>query len=171
MFATATSNKRRDGPKSDAKSPQTTATTEYCAELQRWIWQSYWGYANWQSWSALSAFPPPCSFPPPGTSGQTPGTHASTSNGQQPFDTGNWYSYPNPLSFPTSSSHPAGAQTGQSSAATPTPGADARPAQQQNGNPPQAGMSQCDSGLLQCCVQYCVLTLYQLGHGSGKKQA
>lgn len=144
MFATATGTKRRDGPKSDAKSPQTTATTEYCAELQRWIWQYYWGYASWQTWPALSAFPPPCSFRPPGTSAQTPGTHdSSTGNGQQPFDAGSWYSYPHPLSFPTSSSHPAGARTEQSAAAT--PGTDARPAQQQNGNPPQAGMCQPDS--------------------------
>lgn len=27
------------------------------------------------------------------------------------------------------------------------------------------------AGCCKCCVQYCVLTLYQLGHGSGKKQA
>lgn len=161
MFATVTSDDRCDGPESDAKPPQTTATTEYCVKLQQWIWQYYWGYANWQSCLALSAFPPPCSFPPPGTSAQTPGTFASTSgSGQQSFGTGNWYSYPIPLTFPAS-------QTEQSAAAT--PGADARPAQLQNGNPPQAGMSRFDSGLLQCCLQYCVFTLFKLGHGSGGK--
>ncbi|XP_051247371.1 protein FAM8A1 [Dicentrarchus labrax] len=140
MFATTTSDNRRDSPESDTKPPQTTATTEYCAKLQQWMWQYYWGYANWQSWVALSAFPPPCGFPPPGTSVQTPGTPASTSGGgQQAFDTGNWYSYPYPPTFPASFPYPGGAQTEQSSAATPTPATDARQAQQQNGNPPQAG--------------------------------
>ncbi|XP_038581572.1 protein FAM8A1 [Micropterus salmoides] len=142
MFATTKSENRRDGPESDAKPPQTTATTEYCAKLQQWMWQYYWGYASWQSWVTLSAFPfpPPCSFPLPGTSTQTPGTPASTSGGEQhAFDTGNWYSYPYPLSFPASSNHPGGAQTEQRSATTPTPATDARPAQQQNGNAPQAG--------------------------------
>uniref|UniRef100_A0A8C2WMF8 Family with sequence similarity 8 member A1a n=1 Tax=Cyclopterus lumpus TaxID=8103 RepID=A0A8C2WMF8_CYCLU len=59
----------------DETSPQAPATTEYCAELQQWMWQYYCWYANWQSWVALSAFPcpPPWSFPPPGTSAQTPG--------------------------------------------------------------------------------------------------
>ncbi|XP_073319260.1 protein FAM8A1 [Pagrus major] len=141
MFATTGSDNRRDGPESDAKPPHTTATTEYCAKLQQWMWQYYWGYASWQSWLALSAFPPPCGFPPPGAGAHSPGTPASTSGGggQQGFDTGNWYSYPYPLSFPASFPHPA--QTEQSSAAAPAPAsaADARPAQHQNGNPAQAG--------------------------------
>lgn len=131
MFATTTSDIRREAPESDLK-PPATATAEYCAKLQRWMWQYYWGYANWQSWLTLSAFPPPCSFHPPGTSAQTPGTHAATSGGGQPaFDAGNWYSYQYPLSLP----------------ATPTPASDARPAQQQNGNPPQAGTAKCDRRL------------------------
>lgn len=136
MFATTGSDDRRAGPESDAKPPHHTATTEYCAKLQQWMWQYYWGYANWQSWLALSAFPPPCGFPPPGAGAHTPGTPASTSGGggQQGFETGNWYSYPYPLSFPASFPHHA--QTEHSSAAAP---ADARPAQQQNGNPAQAG--------------------------------
>lgn len=142
MSAAATSDNRCNGPESEAKPPQTTATTEYCAKLQPWMWQYYWGYASWQSWVALAVFPPPCSFPPPGTSSPTPGTPASTSgDGQQAFDTRNWYSYPYPLGFPASSPHPGGAQT-------PTPATDARPAQQQNGNPPQAGMAQIDNELL-----------------------
>ncbi|XP_034748571.1 protein FAM8A1 [Etheostoma cragini] len=136
MFAT-TSDNRRDGPESDAKQPQTTATTEYCAKLQQWMWQYYWGYgyeANWQSWLPLSAFPfpLPCGIPPPGTGAQTPGTPASSSGGgQQAFDTLNRYSYPYPLSFYATHPHPEG----QTSANV----TDARPAQQQNGNPPQAG--------------------------------
>ncbi|XP_042362709.1 protein FAM8A1 [Plectropomus leopardus] len=135
MVATTTSDNSRDGPDSDAKQPQSTATTEYCAKLQQWMWQYYWGYASWQSWLALSAFPfpPPCSFPPSGTSAHTPGPPASASGGgQQAFDTQNWYSYPYPLSFPASHPHPGGAHTEQTSDAR-------RPAQQQNGNPPQAG--------------------------------
>lgn len=143
MFAPAKSDNRCDGPEGDAKPPQTIGTTEYCVKLQQWIWQYYWGYANWQSYLSLTAFPPPYNFPPPGTSLQTPGTSASpTGTAQQAFDAGNWYSYPHfPLTFPASSSYPGGAQTEQSSAATPVPGADTRPAQLQNGNPPQAGMS------------------------------
>ncbi|XP_039976911.1 protein FAM8A1 [Xiphias gladius] len=142
MFATTTSGDRRDGPESCAEQPQTTVTTEYCAKLQQWMWQYYWGYANWQSWVALSAlsFPPPCSFPAPGTGAQTPGPPASTSvGGQRAVDAGSWYSYPHPLRFPASSARPGGAQTERSSAATPALATDARTAQQQNGNPPQAG--------------------------------
>ncbi|XP_034560830.1 protein FAM8A1 [Notolabrus celidotus] len=129
----------RHGPESDTKPSPTTATTEYCAKLQQWMWQYYWGYANWQGWMTLTAlpFPPLCTFPPPGTSSQTPGVPASNP-GQQTYDPVNWYSYPYPLSFPAASfSHHA--QTGQSSASTPSTAADGRPAQQQNGNPPQAG--------------------------------
>ncbi|XP_041665584.1 protein FAM8A1 [Cheilinus undulatus] len=135
------SDNRHDGPDSDAKPPRVTATTEYCAKLQQWMWQYYWGYANWQSWSALTAlpFPPPCIFPPPGTSSQTPVAPVATSGQQQTYDPANWYSYPYPLSFPTSSPQPGGTQSGQSSATSPAATADGRTAQQQNGNPPQAG--------------------------------
>ena len=150
MFDTTTSNNRRDGAESDMNPPQSAATTEYCAKLQQWMWQYYWGYANWQSWLALSAFPPPWGFPPPGTSAHAPGTPASTSGGgQQAFDTGSWYSYPYPLSFPASFPHPGGAQTEQSSAAT--TGTDARAAPQQNGHPPQAGTCQCNIITAICC--------------------
>ncbi|XP_071757662.1 protein FAM8A1 [Centroberyx gerrardi] len=140
MAATTTSHGRRDATENEGKQPQTSATTEYCAKLQQWMWQYYWGYANWQSWMSLSAFPfpPPCSFPPPGTSTQTPGAPATAPGvGQQGFDTRNWYNYPYPFSFPAPP-NTGGAQTEQTSAATPTPN-DARPAQQLNGNPPQAG--------------------------------
>ncbi|XP_069552922.1 protein FAM8A1 [Brachyistius frenatus] len=140
-----TEDKSRNGPETATQQPQTTAaTTDYCARLQQWMWQYYWGYASWQSWVALSAFPfpPPCSFPPPGIGAQTSGTPASTSgSGQQHvFDTRHWYSYPYPFGSPGSSPHPGGDQSGQSSATVPHPAADARLAQQQqNGNPPQAG--------------------------------
>ncbi|XP_010775739.1 protein FAM8A1 [Notothenia coriiceps] len=136
MLETTTAGENRlDGPESDAKQPPSTATTEYCAKLQQWMWQYHWGYSNWQSWVSLSAFPfpPPGCFPPPGTYPQTPGTTASTSAGAQlGFDTLNRYSYPYPLNFPASYPHPAGAHTEQTAA-------DARTAQQQNGSPPQPG--------------------------------
>uniref|UniRef100_H2UKT2 Family with sequence similarity 8 member A1a n=1 Tax=Takifugu rubripes TaxID=31033 RepID=H2UKT2_TAKRU len=96
-----------------------SATTEYCATLQRWIWQSYWGYAGWQSWLCLSA------FPPPGTSAPAAGAHASAA-GQQRFDTRNWYSYPVPVSSPASPAHPGGAASGRNQA----PETPARPGQE-----------------------------------------
>ncbi|XP_068431938.1 protein FAM8A1 [Clinocottus analis] len=136
MFATAASDTHRDGPETDEKPSQATATTEYCAKLQQWMWQYHWGYANWQSWVALSAFPfpPSCSFPPPGTGARTPGAPGSTSgSGQQAFDMLNRYSYPYPLGFPASYPHPGAPHTDQTSAT------DARTAQLQNGNPPQTG--------------------------------
>ncbi|XP_030596176.1 protein FAM8A1 [Archocentrus centrarchus] len=137
-----TDAKSRDGPETDTGQPQSSATAEYCAKLQQWMWQYYWGYANWQSWVALSAFsfPPPHSFPAPGISAQTPGTPASTAvgTGQQVFDTRNWYSY-YPFASPAAFFPPFPAGTEQSSATNPPPGADARPGQQHNGNPPQAG--------------------------------
>nr|XP_020453216.1 protein FAM8A1 [Monopterus albus] len=143
MFPT-TSDNHRDGPEADAKQPQTTATKEYCAQLQQWMWHYYSGSATWHSWLALLAFPfpPPCSFPLPGASStRTPCTPASNSGcEQQGSDTGNWQSYQYQFSFPASSSHPGGAQAVQTSAASTTQPTDARPAQQQqNGNPPQAG--------------------------------
>lgn len=129
MFAPKTSDDRSE---SGAKPPHATTTTEYCAQLQQWMWRYYW-----QSWPLLSSFPAPCGFSPPVTSAHTPGAPASTSGGGlHAFDTGNWSSYPYPLSFPASSPHPGG---GQSSGATPSPAADARAAQQQGGGPPQAG--------------------------------
>ncbi|CAG11137.1 unnamed protein product, partial [Tetraodon nigroviridis] len=113
MSATARTDNGRDRP---AKPPQTTATTEYCARLQRWIWQSYWASGGWQSCLSLPAFPPPGA-----------GAHASAS-GQQRFDC-RWYSHPVPTSSPASPAHPAGAQSGRSGAW------EARPAQ----DPARAG--------------------------------
>ncbi|XP_020508017.1 protein FAM8A1 [Labrus bergylta] len=137
MFSGTTTHFRRSGSEGDEKLPEDTATTEYCAKLQQWMWQYYWGYANWQSWLALTALP----FPPPGTGAQTPGplTAPSSTSGQQTYDPANWYSYPYPFSFPASSPHLNGTQVGHSSTTTPAAAADGRTAQQQNGNPPQAG--------------------------------
>lgn len=104
---------------------QSTVTTEYCAQLQRWMWQCYWGNVSRQSSAALSAF---SCLPPPHTSAQTPAAPASSSDsGREMFDLRNWYGQP-PFGPPTSSPpRPGGAPT------------DARSAQQQSGAPPQAG--------------------------------
>ncbi|XP_054910102.1 protein FAM8A1 isoform X2 [Poeciliopsis prolifica] len=94
------------------------------------MWEYYWGYASWQSWAALSAFP----LPPPSSAAQTPAAHSSIpASGQQAFEPGNWFGYPYAFRPPGSSapSHPGGLQAEQRSAST-----DVRP---QNGSPPQAG--------------------------------
>lgn len=113
------------------------ATTEYCAKLQEWMWQYYWGYANWQNWMTLSALPfPPCGFP-------LAGNQASTAippwpAGQATLDPRIWYNnYPYPFSVPAPLA--TGAQAGQHTAGTPIPQNDARPVQQPNGNAAQAG--------------------------------
>lgn len=169
-----TEDKSRDKPETDSQSLQSNATTEYCAKLQQWMWQYYWGYASWQSCLALTTlpFPPPCSFPP--TTDQTPAAPASTSvNGQHVFDTRNWYNYPYPFTFPASFPHLGGDQTEQSSATTPLLAPDARPAQQQN--PPRAGEAQIDTVayfIENCKMSPCVrFIMYKLGHECGGKQA
>lgn len=143
MFSTTSRNERCDSPETDEEQPkQSSGTAEYCAQLQQWLWQSYWGHVRWQSWVALSAFPfvPPYTWTAPDTSTQTPRSFASTSGGgQQVLDTRDWYNYPYQLTFPVSSPPPPGGpQTDHISPTTPT--TDARPGQQQNGNlAPQAG--------------------------------
>ncbi|KAF0021599.1 hypothetical protein F2P81_026148 [Scophthalmus maximus] len=140
MTTTATTG---DGDETGAKRPEATATAEYCAELQRWMWQYYCGHASWQSWVALSAFPfpPPCPFLPPGTSAQTPGAAATANSGgggPQVVDPRSWYTYPQyPHGFPASSDRAGGAQSS---------------AQDQTVNPaPQAGES--PAGLIRRAVQ------------------
>lgn len=117
-----TGNKSRE---TDTKRLQSTVTTEYCAQLQRWMWRCYWGNVSPQSSAALSAF---SCLPPPHTSAQTPAAPATSSDsGHEMFGSRNWYGHP-PFGPPTSSPpRPGGAQT------------DARSAQQQTGAPPQAG--------------------------------
>ncbi|MEQ2295883.1 hypothetical protein AMECASPLE_019133 [Ameca splendens] len=118
-----------DGSEIDTKQLQANPTTEYCSKLQRWMWEYYWGYANWQSWVALSAFP----LPPLSSAAQTPAAHGSSSaSGQPAFEPGNWYGNPHAFRPPGSSppSHPADVQAEQRSAMA---------AVQQNRSPPQAG--------------------------------
>ncbi|XP_030004055.1 protein FAM8A1 isoform X2 [Sphaeramia orbicularis] len=94
-------------------------------------------------WGPGSTFPwvPPYTLTSPGTSIQTPQSHASSpSSGQQVLDTRNWSIYPYQLTFPVSSApHPGGPQSDEISPRTPTTDP-LWPGQQQNGNPaPQAG--------------------------------
>ncbi|XP_029976666.1 protein FAM8A1 isoform X2 [Salarias fasciatus] len=89
----------------DAKPPQATATTEYCAELQRWMWRSYWCSAGCQSWA-----------PPPGTHNAPAGDY------QLLYDTRHWHSYPYLLTpGALSPPPPGGAQTERGSAGTDAP--------------------------------------------------
>ncbi|XP_046875022.1 protein FAM8A1 [Hypomesus transpacificus] len=131
MDTGTTAGVRPISTENEEKEPQQqnacVSTTEYCAKLQEWMWHYYWGYSNWQSWMALSAFPfpPPCSIPFPG----------NQPAGQTAFDGRNLYpNYPYPFSFPAPG-------TGvQPDLGTPTPPNNARPVQQQqDGNAPQAG--------------------------------
>ncbi|KAM6958986.1 protein FAM8A1 [Aplochiton taeniatus] len=140
-MASSTTDKSRqhstDCEETQPKPKATNATTEYCAKLQQWMWQCYWGHANWQNWMAVSTFPftPPCPFPLSGVHGPA-ATATNPSVGQPTFDARNWYhNYPYPFSFPA----PPFTGPPTETAGTPTPPHDARPVQQQNGNAPQAG--------------------------------
>lgn len=138
MAAVTTSDGPQEASKADEKRPKapTDATTEYCAKLQQWMWQYYWGHANWQSWMAMSAFPflPPTTFPHPGVLPRPPGASASSPGvGRHTYDAPNWYNYPYHFSYPVPP-YLSAAHTEQPLENTP-----GRPAQQQNGNPPQAG--------------------------------
>uniref|UniRef100_A0A8C4Z7A9 Family with sequence similarity 8 member A1a n=2 Tax=Gadus TaxID=8048 RepID=A0A8C4Z7A9_GADMO len=136
MAAIATSDSQPDTSETEEKTPKATinATTEYCAKLQQWMWQYYWGHANWQSWMAMSAFPflPPTTFHHPGLLPHPSGASASPPGvGHLTFDAQNWYNYPYPFSYPVP---PYLSAANNEHPAENTPG---RPVQQQN--PPQAG--------------------------------
>ena len=129
VFAIMTGDQSRNLSETGPKDPQITATTEYCAKLQQWMWQYYWGSASLQGCLALPAFP----FPAPCAGSHAPGAADATSGiGQQVLDARNWYSYPHPYSVPSFAPHPGGAHAEQVAS-------DARPALQQPGNTPQAG--------------------------------
>ncbi|XP_052435380.1 protein FAM8A1 [Carassius gibelio] len=119
-------------PCSQGKQDTSTAvsTTEYCEQLQEWMWQYYYSYMNWQSWIAMSAFSfPPC-FPTQGTN-ETPGATtwgADVSN----RDLRHWLSS-SPFGFP------AAAASGQSPRAPATAAAQLPQQQQPNGNAQQPG--------------------------------
>lgn len=142
----ATASTTQNGPTSRSEESQeaqtnVNATTEYCAKLQEWMWQYYWGYANWQNWMTLTTFPfPPCNFPVAGNYQAPTGTPWPA--GQPTLDARYGYNYPGigyPFPFPAPPT--TGFQTGQQMTAGTLPH-DARPVQQQNGNAPQAGTLQ-----------------------------
>lgn len=105
-------------------------TTEYCEQLQAWMWQNYTGYVNWQSWlAAAAALPCPIVL-------QSAGGVA----GPLDINPQNWHHGPFGLSL---ASHPAGA-TSQSNRAGGAAGGAAVTAQPQqlppeNVNVPRQG--------------------------------
>lgn len=105
-------------------------TTEYCEQLQAWMWHNYTGYVNWQSWlAAAAALPCPIVLQSAGGAAGPLGIHPQ-----------NWHHGPFGLSL---ASHPAGA-TSQSNRAGGAAGGVAVTAQPQqlppeNGNVPRQG--------------------------------
>ncbi|XP_016387756.1 protein FAM8A1-like isoform X2 [Sinocyclocheilus rhinocerous] len=124
-------------PCSQGKQDTATAvtTTEYCEKLQEWMWQYYYGYMNWQSWIAMSAFSFPACFPTQGTN-ETPGATtwgADMSNG----DLRNWFS--SPFGFPAAAANASG-QSSRAPARAPAQLPQQLQQQQQpNGNAQQPG--------------------------------
>ncbi|CAN9503948.1 unnamed protein product [Ophioblennius macclurei] len=172
--------------KVDAKKPPraSSAMTEYCAELQRWMWHSYWGAAGWHSWATLSApFPVPH---PPGTGAHASGTRSDSAGvEQQVYDTPSWHSYPylfNPSAFcplpPPLLPPPGWAQTEWVSAGTDGSAARTEP-QQDGGTPGAAGCEFTIPSPLQrflaetvdFCILFCVKVTIVLWimHLSGMK--
>ncbi|KAM9353663.1 protein FAM8A1 [Symphorus nematophorus] len=74
---------------------ESRATTEYCEQLQAWMWQYYTGYVNWQSWLAASAMP--CPYYLQSTSG--------TSTAPLDINSHSWYN--GPFGLPLSPYPPA----------------------------------------------------------------
>lgn len=110
-------------------SADSVGTTEYCEQLQAWMWQYYTGYVNWQSWLAATAMYPYSMQLPSGMS--MPHTELNTQN---------WHTSPYGLALspypppaPSSSSNrPGEAAPGAAAATQPL-----RP--QENGNAQRPG--------------------------------
>lgn len=100
-ITTRTENKNNIGQNKNGGRGLTT--TEYCEQLQAWMWQYYTGYVSWQSWLTAAAALP-CPFVLQSASGAT-----------VPLDINpqNWHNGPYGLSL---ASDPAGA-TSQSNRA------------------------------------------------------
>lgn len=108
----ATDTTTENGPRSSQEAQTiVNATTEYCAKMQEWMWQYYWGYVNWQSCMNLTTFHfSPCNFPVAANYQAPTGTPWPA--GQPTLDAryvynslGMGYPFPAPLT--------TGAQTGQ----------------------------------------------------------
>lgn len=126
--ATRTKNKNNVGQPRNGGGGLTT--TEYCEQLQAWMWQNYTGYVHWQSWLTAAAAPP-CPF-----------DLQSACGAAVPLDITpqNWHIGPY---GPSLASHPAGA-TSQSNRAAGAAGGAAVTAQPQqlppeNANVPRQG--------------------------------
>jgi len=95
------------------------ATTQYCEELQGWMWQYYSGYVTWQSWVAASAMSYPCYLQP------------DTGTTTLDINTQNWYN--GPFGAPQSASQAAVTSRSGDAAVV------AQPQQQENGNAQRPG--------------------------------
>ncbi|XP_029023501.1 protein FAM8A1 [Betta splendens] len=103
MFPTTAGDR---APETPAKRRHAAATTEYCAQLQEWMWLYYCG-RSWQSLAALSAFPGLDraawnDLPHPAASSHQPVQSAADGRGAQPRDgtpsqAGHEYNIPSPL--------------------------------------------------------------------------
>ncbi|XP_067268457.1 protein FAM8A1 isoform X1 [Chanodichthys erythropterus] len=91
MTADSTEETVKNRQESDNSDNMTT--TEYCAQLQQWMWRYYCGYASWQSWVFMSA---PL-FPPPQFGCQAPGSSTSA-YATTPADIAAWYNQTSPPS-------------------------------------------------------------------------
>ncbi|TNN78335.1 Protein FAM8A1 [Liparis tanakae] len=95
------------------------ATTQYCEELQGWMWQYYSGYVTWQSWVAASAMSYPCYLQP------------DTGTTTLDINTQNWYNGP---FGPPQSAYQAAVTSRSGDAAVV-----AQPQQQENGDAQRPG--------------------------------
>lgn len=115
-ITTRTKNKNNVGQNKNGGRGLTT--TEYCEQLQGWIWQYYTGYVTWQSWLTAAAALP-CPFVLQSASGAT-----------VPLDINpqNWHNGSYGLSL---ASHPAGAISQSNRAGGAAGGATVTPQPQQ----------------------------------------
>ncbi|KAL0962025.1 hypothetical protein UPYG_G00334790 [Umbra pygmaea] len=140
MASTTTTNTGPNSSSVERQELQTdvNATTEYCAKLQDWMWQYYWGYLNWHSWMTMTSFPFSL-YTIPVSENFSPLTGTPWLAGQPNVESRYGYNYAGMgyrFSFPAPPT--TGAQVGHQMTAGTSPH-DARPVQQQNGNAPQAG--------------------------------
>lgn len=135
MTADSAEETAKNGQKSDDSDNMTT--TEYCAQLQQWMWRYYCGYASWQSWVLMSA---PL-FPPPQFGCQAPGSSTSA-YAATPADIAAWYNQTSPPS-----SRPAATAT--SSTADRGPAAQPQPAGTVAVNP----MLEGDGVIISCIIK------------------